>query len=565
MHVDRNSDARNALGAHAVVRQARLRWLAVCTALLAMPWTLTATAARCYVNGAAVGANSGVSWTDSYIDLQSALTNANCAEVWVAQGVYKPTATTNQAISFNVGPNVAVYGGFSGSEASLDARNPAAHVTVLSGDIDNNDASVNGIDADATKIAGGNSHHIVVMDGTASTPITATTILDGFTLTGGDNTNSITGEGGGALWCKGNGAGHACSPTLATLVFSGNKAKYGGAIALQGYSGGASNPTLTNVTFSGNSAGFFAGALYNNAQGGTCSPTLTNVTFSGNSSIGAPAFGGAMFDDGGGGTSSPTLTNVTFSGNSASSAGGAVMINGATGTNSPTLNNVTFNDNQVAGGDGGALYISGSSTSSVTATNVTFYHNSANAGNGGAIYHSGKNGDFSLTMYNATFNSNSANIGGALYNVGSNSYPFLFSSIVWGDSASTSSPEFAHAPSDGGIGLYFSIIENGCAVSNCSSGPNDSNLTGNPVLGPLADNGGFTRTMMPGAGSAAINVLPCDGITHRLPLTDQRGAVRPDSASTGSTRCDIGAVEANSLPGDLIFAARFGSSTWDDF
>jgi hypothetical protein len=46
---------------------------------------------------------------------------------------------------------------------------------------------------------------------------------------------------------------------------------------------------------------------------------------------------------------------------------------------------------------------------------------------------------------------------------------------------------------------------------------------------------------------------------------DARGAVRPDSASTGPNRCDMGAVEANSLPGDLIFADRFGSSPWDDF
>ena len=336
-------------------------------------------------------------------------------------------------------------------------------------------------------------------------------------------------------------------------------------MALQGYSGGASNPTLTDVTFSGNAANFFAGAMYNNAQvGGTCSPTLTNVTFSNNSSIGSPAFGGAMVDDGGG-TSSPTLTNVTFSGNSASSAAGAVMINGASGTNSPTLNNVTFNENQVIGGNGGAVYISGSSTSSVTLTNATFYHNSANAGNGGAIYHSGNNGDFSLTLYNSTINSNSASNGGAIYNAGSNSYPFLINSIVWGDSATTSGPEFAYAASSGGIDLYFSIIENGCAVNNCGGGgPGELNLTGDPVLGPLADNGGFTRTMMPGVGSAAINALPCDG-SHEVPLTDQRGAVRPDSASTGSTRCDIGAVEANSLPGDLIFAAKFGSSTWDDF
>lgn len=560
MLVDRLCGARAALGV------AQRRWLTVCIVVLTLSWTLPAAAAVCYVNAGAGGTNMGVSWTDAYTDLQSALTDANCTEVWVAEGVYKPTSTTSQALSFNINSNVAVYGGFAGDEISRDARDPVAHVTILSGDIDNNDTNVDGVDADTSKIVGSNSHHVVVISGAVGNPITAATVLDGFTLTGGDDSGSaLPSEGGGALWCKGNGAGNACSPTLATLVFSGNKATYGGAVALQGYSGGVSNPTLTNVTFTGNSASFFAGAMYNNAQvGGTCSPTLTNVIFSGNSSIGGPAFGGAMIDDGGG-MSSPSLTNVTFSGNSASSGAGAIMINGASGTNSPTLINVTFSGNQALSGNGGALYINGSSTSSPTLTNVTFYGNSANGGNGGAIYHSGNNGDFSLTLYNATISGNGASNGGAIYNAGSNSYPFLINSIVWGDSATTSGPEFAYAASAGQVDLFSSIIQNGCAVNNCGGGGvGDANLTGDPVLGPLQNNGGFTQTMMPGLASAAIDALPCSG-SHDVPVTDQRGAVRPDSASSGPTRCDIGAVEANSLPGDLIFADKFGSSAWDDF
>lgn len=566
MQLDHLADARGALNTRIVTRQAQRRWLAVCTALLTVPMTLTAAAAVCYVNGVAGGANTGVAWTDAYTDLQSALTDVSCSEVWVAQGVYKPTASANQALSFNIGSNVAVYGGFVGNEASRGARDPVAHATILSGDIDSNDTDVHGVDADASSIVGSNSHHVVVMSGAVGNPITATTVLDGFTLTGGDDSSSsLPSEGGGAFWCKGSGAGNACSPTLAKLVFSGNKAKYGGAVSLQGYSGGVSNPTLTDVTFTGNSASFFAGAMYNNAQiGGTSSPMLTNVIFSGNSSIGAPAFGGAMIDDGGG-TSSPTLTNVTFSGNSASSGAGAIMINGASGTNSPTLTNVTFSGNQATSGNGGAMYIVGSSTSSSTLTNVTFYGNSAGGGNGGAIYHSGNNGDFSLTLYNATISGNSASNGGAIYNAGSNSLPFLINSIVWGDSATTSGPEFAYAASAGHVSLFSSIIQNGCVVNDCGGGGvGDVNLTGDPVLGPLQNSGGFTQTMMPGAASAAIDALPCND-SHVVPVTDQRGAVRPDSASSGATRCDIGAVEANSLPGDLIFANRFGSVPWDQF
>lgn len=480
MRVDRLVGAHCAPGVRRVAQQSRRRWLAVCAALLAMPWALTAGAV-CYVNAAATGANTGASWTDAYTGLQSALTNASCSEVWVAQGTYVPDPSNN-AISFAIGPNVAVYGGFAGSETSRDARNPAAHVTTLSG-----------------AISGGNSQNIVVMNGTtAGKPITATTVLDGFTLTGGNNTN---GSGGGALWCRGNGAGHACSPTLANLVFSGNRAGNGGAIELDGYSGGASNPTLTNITFSGNSATIFGGAMYNNAQlsGGVSSPTLTNVTFNSNSSS---AYGGAMVNDGSsGGTSSPTLTNVTFSGNSAVNDGGAIFNNGGGGTSSPKLVNATFSGNS--------------------------------ASYGGAIY-----------------NSTSATNGGT-----SNS--LVLNSILWGDSATTSGSEF-FSNLTGETSLYYSIVQGGC-TADCGGTPI---YTSDPLLGVLADNGGFTRTLMPGPGSPAINAVPCSYSTEE-PLTDQRDAARPDPASTGPTRCDIGAVEANSLPSDFIFADGFGSTPRD--
>jgi len=54
-----------------------------------------------------------------------------------------------------------------------------------------------------------------------------------------------------------------------------------------------------------------------------------------------------------------------------------------------------------------------------------------------------------------------------------------------------------------------------------------------PLLGPLADNGGPTKTFLPGSGSPAINSgdPSCAG-------TDQRGVARPQGGA-----CDRGAVE----------------------
>ena len=63
------------------------------------------------------------------------------------------------------------------------------------------------------------------------------------------------------------------------------------------------------------------------------------------------------------------------------------------------------------------------------------------------------------------------------------------------------------------------------------------NLTGvDPRLGPLADNGGPTQTMLPAAGSPVINA----GTSNAL-ATDQRGAPRTSGGGT-----DIGAVELQS-------------------
>lgn len=533
MHFDRLADARCALRIRAVVSWRRR--LAACAALFVMSWTGVASAALCYVNGdpGNTGANTGVSWTDAYTNLQSALNSAGCTEIWVAQYTYKPDPS-NAAISFNIGPNVAVYGGFAGGETSRSARNPLAHATTLSG-----------------AISGGNSQHVVVMNGTTGTPITATTVLDGFTLTGGNNSSS----GGGALWCRGNGAGHACSPTLANLVFSGNHAGNGGAVELDGYSGGVSNPTLTNITFSNNTAGTFGGALYCNAQlsSGTCSPTLTNVTFNNNSSA---TYGGAMFNDGTStGNSSPTLTNVAFYSNSATSNGGAMYNNGSGGYSHSTLTNVTFSGNSAA--NGGAMFNNGSSggDSYVTLTNVTFSGNSATS-NGGGLYYIGTNGNNTTPLLtNVTFSGNSAANGGAIYNGAGFNYSLLLNSILWGDSATSSGPEYY-----GGLFLNSSILQNGCAPNSNCSGTNI--YTGDPKLGSLQDNGGFTLTMMPGGApgsngsSAAINQISCTG-PDSAPATDQRGYIRPDPASRGlANACDIGAVEANSVP-DEIFVNGF--------
>ncbi len=122
------------------------------------------------------GGNNGSSWGNAYTDLQSALAVAGASDqIWVAEGTYLPTNGSNlpedvedpREVSFNINNGVQVYGGFAGGETSLAQRDIRANPTILSGNIGENGQA-------------DNSYHVVDITGS-----TASTIIDGFTVTGG--------------------------------------------------------------------------------------------------------------------------------------------------------------------------------------------------------------------------------------------------------------------------------------------------------------------------------------------------------------------------------------------
>ncbi len=281
--------------------------LTVITAALAAPNPAAANG-DCFVDDTAGGANDGTSWADAYISLNTALTACAAGEIWVAAGVYTPGP--NASWTFMIAADTRVYGGFAGTELSVDDRNPAANVTILSGDVDDNDANhlTTHIDNTVVDIAGANSYHVVTMQSTP-TNITTATVLDGFTITGGDGGVSYN---GGGLACFVGGPGQVCSPTLNQLTFTGNRAAKGGALYDGGNSSGAvSSPTISFSNFVGNSAAYGGGAIYNDGGGGgTSSPLVVYVTFQSNSS---GSDGGAVYNNGAGGTSSPSFFNSASS------------------------------------------------------------------------------------------------------------------------------------------------------------------------------------------------------------------------------------------------------------
>jgi len=79
---------------------------------------------------------------------------------------------------------------------------------------------------------------------------------------------------------------------------------------------------------------------------------------------------------------------------------------------------------------------------------------------------------------------------------------------------------------------YSWVDDSSCALTDSTD---ITDLGGDPMLGPLADNGGLTSTMLPDAVSPLVDAIP----SQDCPVsTDQRGVIRPHGSG-----CDIGAVE----------------------
>lgn len=294
-----------------------LLWLGFSTTVQAHSNPAAALAISCpagtviYVNQQATGANTGDSWTNAFPQLQDALTLADSCpavrEIWVAKGVYYPDEGSNQTnnsrnASFQLRKNLAIYGGFVGNETLLNTRNWQTNVTVLSGDLDQNDPGkdANGILSTPPTQSNGanNAYHVV-----AGIGVTTTAVLDGFAITSG------RAEGTPAVGCACGGGIYASSaPTLRNLSVVGNYAgTFGGGFYLTN-----SQATLQNLIVKANQASLYGAGLYNDNS----SPTIINTLFSGNS---ASNRGGALYNN----NSNPVLINVTISGNRASSRAGA--------------------------------------------------------------------------------------------------------------------------------------------------------------------------------------------------------------------------------------------------
>ena len=343
-------------------------------------------------------------------------------------------------------------------------------------------------------------------------------------------------RGGGS---SDNGAGGGIRArayvTLRDVVITGNQASLGGGLYV-----GADGGLLDQVEISQNSgAGGGAGVFFDSLEIQSQDPQkLLRIEDSWihDNATTLNAEGGGLHIRGG----RLELVRTRVSNNSAADGGG-LFVSGIGNTTAVTfvVQDSLFDQNS-ARSRGGAIYNfdSGDTSVVVELVNTTLADNSA-VFNGGAVHAVG--GRMDLTNVTVSENSTLGDGGGLSWS-GNGGYRLL-NTVVTDNSA------FTLSTSDLSANTFVSLGHNLIGVLGGAMGfTNGVNgdlvgSTSNPFdakLGPLADNGGPTMTMLPRIGSPLIEAGDNTGTT----ALDQRGLSRiVDGNNDGTATIDIGAVE----------------------
>ena len=312
----------------------------------------------------------------------------------------------------------------------------------------------------------------------------------------------------------------------------------GGCIASAGYLT-LDNAIVRNCYAGGEGA--YGGALY------AYSLTMANSTLSGNvgygvhEDAGTAAFGGAAF------VYSMQLTESTVSGNRAEHrfhagrtsydiGGGVITVLGGSIVSSTIDSNTSY-------GRGGGI----AAFNPMTISNSTFSGNVAQTEIGGALF---LRWPATLQANNSTFTANHAQAGGGGLWIAT-SMSELQSSLVFGNSAGAGNFADLQCPS----ALVISGTNNLVGIASPTVILPADTLTANPLLGPLANNGGPTRTHALGTGSPAVDA----GNDMANLAFDQRGPAYPRVVGAAA---DIGAFEQQAVPAAFVQTPVPTLSAW---
>ncbi len=504
----------------------------------------------------------GLTWLTALNSLTEALVEArngnataltpedDVAEVWVAAGRYVPSDTGDRGVSFELSPNISVYGGFSGVETKLAQRNdnPLSFPTTLSGDLLNNDAE--SYEADTTTFSD-NSYHVAHADDT----VDGTTLLDGFFIIGGNADNLLLTDGG-----KGGGMLSSGTPTLRHLFFRTNRANLGAGLFVEPTASEGLEMTVTNCFFNRNVAFYDAsggtgGGMYYSGPGSTLN--ITRCEFSENESWGSAGL--ALGTD-----LTANISETVFDRNDAQNwivsyqqgIGGGAGI----GTGSKVrINRCRFTRNKATYGGG----MSAGLDIQVQINQTVFWENEAitpsteNYGGGGAIYTRGG----SIWIVNSTIANNRAidpdstwagvqfgRTGGIWFN-GTGSHR-IENSIIYGNTYSSNSGDTYP-----NIGVQQIMLSSSSTLTVLTSDIRGLALlgrsgNGNMDAGPAFTDGAVgnlnlsTGSPCLDAGSNYVDYEPMEPGFQLLPETDMAGNWRiVDGNGDGNAVVDMGPYE----------------------
>lgn len=349
-------------------------------------------------------------------------------------------------------------------------------------------------------------------------------------------TNNTAGtRGGGAALEK-----SATTTQFSHLTFTGNTAFEGGGLAAFVVTGATGSiPKMDMSTFTGNqtTAGGYGGGM------AVARTSMVWTTISGNTA----SYGGGMEIVG---STQPVgvAGRNTISGNTATVNGGGIYTKNC-GSSCGSLLHVTVEDN-TATKEGSGIYVNDGL--SVEKTTIDANSTGGQGAYGGTVYHAGSAGKLVIT--NSTIGENTGGpVSGGVVDAATTTD--VFTNVTIGNNSGGTANGVALTPSATAPQLKNTVVSSSgtnCNRSLASLGHNlDSgnscgfNQSGDkvnidPLLEPLADNGGGTHTMRIGKQSPALD----SGDNNGCPIYDQRSGRRPwDGNGSGGDVCDIGAFE----------------------
>jgi len=335
--------------------------------------------------------HDGLTWCSAFVDLQDALDVATFGTViQIANGVYRPDTTgltDPREATFSLMDGVRIVGGYAGCNApDPDERDLVLHETVLSGDLDGDDAQVTLLDnfakcytGSSAAIAPGcesfdfnldaavdgsdfmfvlgfvlytdNVYHVVT-----SFSNSASASLEGCTITGGNATGVGEHRNGGGMHVV------VGAPSVTACTFRYNAAANGGGVYndLNAQSALLDCTFISNFAYAGAASGFGGGAVNWNGQ-----PAYDRCVFVRNGS----GNGGGVFTQ----NSSSVIRHSRFLGNLAATGAGLYSE-----YSNPVVVDTIFSGN-VAVFEGGGIRARGGS---LQITNLSLSRNDAYLGGG---------------------------------------------------------------------------------------------------------------------------------------------------------------------------------------